>query len=709
MNRPNDVNVARRSFLKQSTAVAGSLVVGVYLPNMREAQAGAGGLANTWIRITPGNEISVLVARSEMGQGVYTSMAALVAEELEVPMSAIKIQFAPAAMDYANTLIGVQLTGGSTSVREAWEKLRLAGAATRSVLLQAAAARWKVPESELVAADGKVRHDKPKGKTATYGELAEAAAALPLPAKPALKPNSQFKIIGKESLRRADTVAKVKGKAVYGIDVKLPGLTIAVLEQCPVIGGKPLSFDATAAMKIPGVVKVLQISDGVAVLAKDYYVANKARQTLKVVWDEGPSAAVSSASARKALFDGLSGKGPTIRNEGDFAKLAASGKPSVSATYVMPYLAHQTLEPVNCTAVVADGKCRVIGPIQFQYGAHLTAAGVAGVKPEDASVETTFIGGGFGRKLELDFVRQAVEIAKASGLPVKLIWSREDDTRHDFYRPMSVHQLTGILDQGKLVGFASKMASGSPTARAFPPFFKDGIDPFMNEGSHNLTYNVPNLNVETVVVDTGVRIGFWRSVSNALNAFAIESFMDEMAASAGKDPVEFRLALLDKAPRAANALKTAVDKAGYKPGAKMFGVAQMECYGTYSALVVELESAADKPKIKRITMAVDAGTLIHPDQVRAQAEGGIVMALAAALHQRITFDKGRVVEGNFNTYPFLHADEVPPISIHLIASQEAPGGMGEVGVPLVAPALVNAIANASGRRLRELPIAPLTS
>lgn len=705
MNKPNDVNLSRRTFLQSSAAVAGSLVVGVYLPTMREAKAASGGLANTWIRVAPNNEITVLVARSEMGQGVHTSMTALVAEELEVPLSAIKIEFAPAAMVYANALMTVQITGGSTSVREAYDKLRVAGAATRTVLLQAAATRLGVTAGELVAADGKITH-KASGKSLTYGEVAEDAAKLPLPEKPALKPASQFKIVGKESLKRTDTVAKVKAQAVYGIDVKLPGLMIAVLEQCPVIGGKPLSFDAAAALKMPGVAKVVQISDGVAVVAKDYWTASKARAALKITWDEGPSAKVSTDSARKVLMDALATKGPTIRNEGDFAKVAGSGK-KVSATYVSPYLAHQALEPVNCTAVVKDGKCRVIGPIQFQYGAHLTAAGYSGVKPEDATVETTFIGGGFGRKLELDFVRQAVEIAVASGLPVKLIWSREDDTRHDFYRPMSVHQMTGILDNGKLIGFSSKMASGSPTARAFPPFFQNGVDPFMNEGSHNVTYNVPNLNVETVVADTGVRIGYWRSVSNALNAFAIESFMDELAASAGKDPVDFRLAALDKAPRAANVLKLAAEKSGYKPGAKMFGVAQMECYGTYSALVVELESAGEKPKIKRITMAVDAGVLIHPDQVRAQAEGAVVMALAAALQQRITLDKGRVIEGNFDKYPFLRAKDVPPIAVHLVASSEAPGGMGEVGVPLVAPALANAIANASGRRVRELPIAPV--
>ena len=322
MNKPSGVNVARRSFLQQSAVVAGSLVVGVYLPNMREAQAGTNGLANTWIRIAPNNEITVLVARSEMGQGVYTSMSALIAEELEVPMAAIKIQFAPSAVDYANAMMTVQITGGSTSVREAWERLRLAGAATRTVLVQAAAARWKVAESELTAHDGKVWHGK--NKSATYGELAEAAAALPLPAKPSLKPPSQFKIIGKETLRRADTVAKVKSKAIYGIDVKLPGLMIAVLEQCPVIGGKPLSFDATEAMKIAGVAKVVQISDGVAVVAKDYYIANKARALLKITWDEGPAASVSSASARKVLMDALNTKGPTVRNDGDFAKLAAT-------------------------------------------------------------------------------------------------------------------------------------------------------------------------------------------------------------------------------------------------------------------------------------------------------------------------------------------------------------------------------------------------
>ena len=695
---------ARRQFIQQSAATTGAFVLGMYLPLTSDAATSSASptVVNAWVQITPDNQITLICARSEMGQDVYTSMPALLAEELNVPLSMVKVQIAGVAPVYINALLGGQITGGSSSVREAFDKLRIAGAGTRSVLVQAAANRWSVPASACKAMNGKVSHAG--GKSATYGELASEAAKLPLPEKPALKSPANFMVIGKESMRRLDTPAKVAGTAVFGIDVKIPGMAIASLAQCPVIGGTPRSVDSSDALKVSGVIKVVQISDGVAVLAKDFYAARKGRDALKITWNEGAGASISNAGMRKQLESGLTKPGAVIQAKGDANNALANGK-QLSAQYFMPYLAHSTMEPVNCSAVVADGKCRIIGPIQFQQGAQAVAAVATGLKPEDVTVETTFLGGGFGRKLELDFIRQAAEIAKASGMPVKMLWTKEDDITHDFYRPMSVHQMDAALSaDGKISALKTKMVSQSVTARAFPAFVKDGNDPFMVEGSANLTYEIPNLEVRNVIEDSGIRVGYWRSVSNTLNAFAVESFMDEAAKAAGKDPVAFRLSALSKEPRAAAVLKLAAQKSGYQAGSKRFGVAQMECYGTYSACVVELDPYAASTLVKKITFVSDCGITIHPDQARAQLTGGILYGLGAALYDEITIEQGRVQQSNFNNYPSIRMNQAPVVEVHLVASQEKPGGLGEVGVPLVAPALVNAIAAATGKRIRELPI-----
>ncbi|MBT8547807.1 xanthine dehydrogenase family protein molybdopterin-binding subunit [Polynucleobacter paneuropaeus] len=695
---------SRRQFIQQSAATTGAFVLGMYLPLTSDAATNSASptVVNAWVQITPDNQITLICARSEMGQDVYTSMPALLAEELNIPLSMVKVQIAGVAPIYINALLGGQITGGSSSVREAFDKLRIAGAATRSVLVQAAANRWSVPITDCKAMNGKVSHAG--GKSATYGELAAEAAKLPLPEKPALKSPANFMVIGKESMRRLDTPAKVSGTAVFGIDVKIPGMAIASLAQCPVIGGAPKSVDSADAMKVSGVIKVVQISDGVAVLAKNFYAARKGRDALKVTWNEGAGASISNAGMRKQLESGLTKPGAVIQAKGDATAALGNGK-QLSAQYFMPYLAHSTMEPVNCSAVVADGKCRIIGPIQFQQGAQAVAAVATGLKPEDVTVETTFLGGGFGRKLELDFIRQAAEIAKASGMPVKMLWTKEDDITHDFYRPMSVHQMDASLSsEGKISALKTKMVSQSVTARAFPAFVKDGNDPFMVEGSANLTYEIPNLEVRNVIEDSGIRVGYWRSVSNTLNAFAVESFMDEAAKAAGKDPVAFRLSALSKEPRAAAVLKMAVQKSGYQAGSKRFGVAQMECYGTYSACVVELDPYAASTMVKKITFVSDCGIAIHPDQARAQLTGGILYGLGAALYDEITIEQGRVQQSNFNNYPSIRMNQAPIVEVHLVASQEKPGGLGEVGVPLVAPALVNAIAAATGKRIRELPI-----
>ncbi|WP_231968372.1 molybdopterin cofactor-binding domain-containing protein [Polynucleobacter necessarius] len=437
-------------------------------------------------------------------------------------------------------------------------------------------------------------------------------------------------------------------------------------------------------------------------LAKDFYAARKGRDALKITWNEGPNANLSTAVVRKSLEAGLSQKGAVIKTAGNVSATVPNGK-ALSAQYFLPYLAHSTMEPVNCSADVSNGKCRIIGPIQFQQGGQAAAA--AGVKPEDVTIETTFLGGGFGRKLELDFIRQAAEISKAAGMPVKMLWTKEDDIQHDFYRPTSIHKVDGVLGaNAQLSTMKAKMVSQSVTTRAFPGFVKDGFDPFMVEGSNNLTYDIPNLEITNVITDTCVRVGYWRSVSNALNAFAIESFVDEAATAASKDPVAFRLASLSKHPRAKNVLETAVKKSGYTAGSKRFGVAQMKCYDMCSACVIELDTTAPETRVKKITFVSDCGITVHPDQARAQLTGGVIYGLSAVLNNAITIENGRVQQTNFNNYPSLRQNQVPVIDVHLIPSQEKPGGLGEVGVPLVAPALANAIAAATGKRIRELPV-----
>ena len=671
-------------------------------PSAVTTEANQPALANAWIRITPENQITLICARSEMGQDVYTSLPALLAEELNIPLSMIKVEIAGVAPVYVNAMLGGQITGGSSSVREGFDKLRTAGAATRAVLVQAAAARWNVSVDQCKAMNGKVTHAG--GKSATYGELAMDASKLPLPEKPALKSPADYMVIGKESMKRLDTPAKITGKAVYGVDVKIPGMAIASLAQCPVIGGTPSSVDSSAALKIPGVIKVVQISDGVAVLAKDFYIARKGRDALKITWNEGSNAMLSNQLVRSQLEAGLSKKGAIIKSVGDANQVISSGK-VISAQYFLPYLAHSTMEPVNCSADVANGKCRIIGPIQFQQGGQAVAAAAAGVKPEDVTIETTFLGGGFGRRLEVDFIRQAAEISRAAGMPVKMLWTKEDDITHDFYRPMSIHHIDAVLGaNGQLNAMKAKMVSQSITTRAFPGFVKDGVDPFMVEGSNNLTYDIPNLEIANVIEEVGVRVGYWRSVSNSLNAFALESFMDEAAKAAGKDPVEYRLAALKKQPRAEAVLKLAVKKSGYRAGSKKFGVAQMECYDTYTACIVELDTSVPSTTVKKVTFVADCGITIHPDQARAQLTGGIIYGLGAALSNEITIKNGQVQQNNFNNYPSLRQNQIPVVEVHLIPSQEKPGGLGEAGVPLVAPALVNAIAAATGKRIRELPV-----
>jgi len=700
------MTTSRRNFLKTSAAASGGLLMGVVLPGNLLA-AGTLHTPNAWVHIADDNTITLLCARSEMGQGVYTSLPMLIAEELNVNLRTVKVENAPPAAIYVNALLGAQITGGSTSVRDGWEKLRIAGAQVREMLISAAANEWKVDRAGLKADAGFVTG--PGGKRASYGHLAQAASKLPVPEKVALKDPKDFTIVGKRT-KRLDSPRKVNGSAEFGIDVKLPGMLYASLEQCPVIGGKVASFDASAAKGMPGVVDVVQINDGVAVVAKSYWQAQKARKSLKVQWDEGSGAALDHNTVLNTIRDAITKVkalpiGKPVGNTPEAMKGAAR---VLTAEYISPMQAHAPLEPMNFTASFANGKVLLIGSTQFQQGAQGAVAATLGLKPEDVTLKTTFLGGGFGRRLELDFIVQAAQISKAVGKPVKLVWSREDDMTHDFYRPMGVNQLQAGLDaQGNPVALLFKVASQSVTQRAFG-LPKETFDPFMAEAAV-AGYEIPNTQHDLHITDTGIRVGYWRAVSHNMNAFANESFMDEMASAAGKDPYKYRMALLGNKPRFANVLRLAAEKAGWGsplPAGRARGIALMEGYDTYMAQVAEVSVDDKGVTVHKVTVAADVGQMVNPDTVEAQIQSSIVFGMGAGLMQEITLDKGRVQQTNYNNFPVVRMYQAPKIDIVLVNSTEKPGGIGEPATALVVPAIANAVFAASGKRVRKLPMTP---
>ena len=680
-------------------------MLGVGLPGLIGQAQAAGTLytPNAWAHIADDNTITLLSARSEMGQGVYTSMPMLIAEELNVDIRKIKVAIAPPGKACVNALLGAQITGGSTSVRDGWEKPRLAGAQVPETLVSAAADEWKVDRSTLRAENGMVLGAN--GKKATYGHLAAAASKLPVPEKVALKDPKDFTIVGKRT-QRLDTPAKVNGTAEFGIDVKLPGMVYASLEQCPVIGGTVKSFDASKAKSMPGVIDVVQIPDGVAVVADTYWHAKTAREALVVRWNEGAGAKLSSASMADSVRAASSSVKPiAINAKGDVAAAMKGVAKVVKAEYSLPLLAHSPLEPMNFTAHFANGKCLLIGPTQFQQGAEGATAAALGIKPEDITLQTTFLGGGFGRRLELDFIVQAALISKAVGKPVKLLWTREDDTTHDFYRPMALNQLEAGLDAaGKPVAMSFTVTSQSVTQRAFG-LPKETLDPFMAEAAV-AGYDIPNTRHDLVIHDAGMRVGYWRAVSHNMNAFANESFVDELAAAAGKDPYAYRMAMLGNKPRFANVLKLAADKAGWGTPAsagRFRGIALMEGYDTYMAQVAEISMKDGVPVVHKVTVVADLGRMVNPDTVEAQIQSSIVFGLTAALYGEINVDKGRVQQTNFHNYRMLRMHEAPVIDITLVPSTEKPGGIGEPATALIGPAVANAIFAANGKRLRKMP------
>jgi isoquinoline 1-oxidoreductase beta subunit len=717
-------DMRRRDFLSAATTVGGGLILALSLPGrpgkagttaarrdgpravipgMVEGAALSGSQVNAWLKIAPDNSITVIVDRSEMGQGVYTALPMLLAEELGIDLDSIAIVPAQVGDVYNNPGNGGQVTGTSNSVQDAWEKLRMAGAAARTLLIAAAAKRWRVDPATCRVSKGTIVNAA--GKVLTYGEVADAAAKEPPPKDVKLKPKAQFELVGKPRLR-LDTPGKVDGSAEFGIDIKLPGMLYAALAQCPVLKGGIASLDSSVAEQMPGVRRVLSTSNGVVVVAEHFWQALQARNALKIGWESGANARLDNAAIMAMLKKtAATGPGLAAKSEGNVDGALKSARHTQSAAYYLPLLAHATMEPMNCTADVKPGGCDLYVGTQVQQLAQLTAAAAAGLKPEQVRVYTTLIGGGFGRRLDIDFIPAAVEASKTLGVPVKVIWTREDDMTHDTYRPPAYEEVSGGLDEhGKIVAWKLHITSPSITARMFPPV--KGVDDSVIEAAVNNLYDVPNLAVSYSRQEIGVDVGYLRSVSHAPNCFVIESFMDELAAAAGKNPLEFRLSQLAKKPRHLRVLRTAAARAGWgKPAAGRFhGLAFMEGYSTVIAQIAEISVTAGELKVHKITCVVDCGQMVNPRIVESQMESGMVFGISAALWGDVTLVGGRVQQTNFNNYRLLRHNETPVLDIQLLDSDEAPGGIGEVAVPPVAPALCNAIFAATGKRLRALPI-----
>ena len=706
---------SRREFLQRTARLSGGLVLAMALPGLSSgsrAAAASSSQLNAWLRISSDDAITILVDRSEMGQGVYTALPTLLAEELELDPATIKIVAAPVGEPYVNALNGGQVTGTSNSVPEAWDKLRTAGAQARSMLITAAAQRWRVDPSSCHASNGRIVGAG--GRSASYGQLAEAAARLPVPKEVPLKQPADFRLIGKP-LARLDTPAKVDGTAEFGLDVQLPGMLYAVIALCPTLGGKIGSVDPAAALALPGVRRVLPTANAVIVVADHFWQARKARDTLQVVWDAGSNAALDTAGVWSQVNQAASKPGASALTSDDVAAALKGGHAAdalkraaktFAAVYELPLLAHATMEPMNCTADVKADRCDVYVGTQVQQLTQAAAAEAAGLQPSQVNVHTTLLGGGFGRRLEVDFVPAAVTASKAVGAPVKLIWTREDDMTNDLYRPPAREAVSaGVDEHGALSAWALHITGPSITAR-FDPTNKDPFDSVI-EYVQNFPYAVSNFDLTYTRQEIGIGVGYMRSVSHAANCFAIESSIDEIAGLVSKDPLEFRRELLTGKPRHLQVLKEIAERSGWghAPTGHHQGIAFMEGYTSHIAQVAEVSIEDGKVRVHRITCVIDCGQTVNPRIVESQLESGIVYGLSAALWGEITLRGGRVQQRNFNDYRVLRLNEMPVLDVHVIASTEKPGGIGETAVPPVAPALCNAIFAATGKRLRSLPVA----
>jgi isoquinoline 1-oxidoreductase beta subunit len=700
--------LSRREFVAAGIAAGAGLVVGFYLPHAGRSTKEVFS-PNAYLRITPDNKITIVVARSEMGQGVRTALPMILAEELEADWKQIEIEQAG-----ASTLYGDQTTGGSASVKTTWDPMRKAGAAAREMLISAAALTWGVPRSSCAAVEGSIQHGASKRRL-SYGELVGKAATLPIPTDAPLKQSKDYKIVG-QRLARVDTPSKVKGEAVFGIDFRMPGMKYAVLSRCPTIGGKLVKFDDAESKKIAGVMYVGKISDAaVAVVADSVWGAMEGRRLLNMSWEEGPNKDLNTPAVMESLKQAAPKKGVSLYSVGDVSKVTGR---RVAAEYRLPFMAHAPMETGNCTAHYQATACELWAPTQVPQDCRDAAAQAVGLDPDQVKVHVTMMGGGFGRRLEHDYAVEAALVSKATRVPVKVIWTREDDMRFSTYRPASLHQLNAVLDgAGWPVAFTHRIAAPSISGQKGQPV-PGGVDPDLPDEAA-FVYGLENVSIESVLAETAVPLGWMRSVYALQAGFASESFIDELAAAAGKDPLEYRLHMLAKdrdiqfftttwhTARMRGVLQLAADKAGWSkapPAGRFRGIACFGCFSSYMAEVAEISMENDVPRVHRVVAAVDCGQVVNPSIMEQQIQGGIVYALSNALRAKITIEKGRVVQGNFDDYPPLRMDETPVVEVYAVPSTEPPTGIGEPSVPPLAPAVCNAIFAATKKRIRELPI-----
>ena len=662
---------------------------------------------NAFIRIDTAGKTTLVMPQVEMGQGVYTSIPMILAEELDVDLSQVTLQHAPPNDKlYGNPTFGLQVTGNSNSIRAFWMPLRNAGASARAMLVQAAAQQWQVEPASCTTSNGEVTHPQ-SGRTLSYGALAAAAGSQTPPKDVPLKDPKDFALIGKP-LKRLDTPDKTNGKAVYGIDAMLPGMKFATLAACPVFGGKVGKVDDSAARKIPGVQKIVVLDDLVAVVGDHMWAAKKGLEALVVTWDEGANAKVSSKDVWQHLRAASEKDGAVAKSVGDIATGLASGE-RFDASYELPFLAHAAMEPLNATVHLKPDSCEIWTGTQIVSRVQSEAAKAAGLPVEKVIVNNHLLGGGFGRRLEPDMVVAAVRIAKQVDGPVKVVWTREEDIQHDIYRPVYRDTIAATLSGGKIVGWKYRVTGSAILARWLPPAFQKGIDIDAIDAAVDMPYDIPNFHVEYVQAEPpAVPTGFWRGVGPNNNVFAVECFMDELARKAGKDPVEFRRSMLGKQPRFLNVLDLAAEKANWGqplPARVGRGVCVQPSFASFIATVIEAEvDEYGEVLLRRVISVVDTGIAVNPDTVMAQIEGGLIFGLTAALYGEITIDKGRVQQSNFNDYRMLRIDQVPKIEVHVVKSGEPPGGIGEAGTNAGPPALRNAIYAATGVALRRLPI-----
>lgn len=707
---------SRRDFLKTTAVVSGGLVIAFIVPGAgrfvlaQPAPAGKLPPPNAFLRIGKDDSVTVLLSHSEMGQGIWTTLPMLIAEELDADWSKIRVEHAPVAPVYAHTMFGIQMTGGSSTTWSEFDRYRQAGALARVLLVQAAAQRFGASPETIRTEKGVVIAG---GKRARYGELAEAAAKLPQPASVTLKDPKDWKIIGKPT-KRLDTPEKITGRAQFGMDVHFPGLLTAVVERAPVFGATVRSIDAAKAKAVPGVRTVVQVPSGVAVVADHFWAAKLGRDALKVDWDLGPNAGLDSTALRERFRQLAGTPGMVADQTGDAAGALAKAAKTIDVEYSVPYLAHAPMEPLNCTVRITPDRCEIWAGTQFQTMDQGVAAHITGLKPDQITVHTTFLGGGFGRRATptSDAVSEAVHVAKAANAPVKTVWTREDDVRGGYYRSAFVHRVRvgagadGLPQSWHHTAVGQSIAAGTPFEQML---VKNGVDATSVEGVSDSPYlkAIPDRRVELHSPKTGIPVLWWRSVGNSHSAFVMESVIDELAHAAGKDPVDYRRVLLKDHPRNLGALNLAAQKAGWGsalPAGRARGVAVHESFGSFVAQVAEVSIKDGRIRVHRVVCAIDCGVAVNPAAVAAQMESGIAFGLSAALHSALSLKDGRVQESNFHDYEVLRMDEMPHVETHIVPSTEKMGGVGEVGVPPIAPAVANAVAVLTGQRLRELPL-----